>query len=96
MPNAARLALWKVPHLKRAEPKLLRVIRSRCGFDERKHRIRELFPDRDILRRYGKPTKAERVTTGLGQPPELSPGDFIDAQFLRPADYHRPARKNDR
>jgi hypothetical protein len=50
--------------------------------DQRKHRIRELLPDRKIIRRNREPSESEHVTSGLGDMSHLLPCDFIDHQSI--------------
>src|ERR1700722_1985461 len=69
------------------------VCRCCCrGFDERKHRIRELLPDSKIIRRNREPPESEHVTSRLGHVSHLLPGDFIDRQSFCPSErpnHHR-------
>src|SRR4030088_923828 len=57
----------------------------RCrGFDQREGRIRELLPDREILRRNREPSECEHVSARFGHASGLLPRDFIDHQSFCP------------
>jgi hypothetical protein len=57
----------------------------RCrGFDQREGRIRELLPDREILRRNREPSECEHVSARFGHTSGLLPRDFIDDQSFCP------------
>src|SRR6266849_3695292 len=74
--NASLLTELEIfPQFEGAQPKLLSV---RCRPDQRKRRIRELLPDRQIFRRNREPPEPEHVPARLGHSAHLLPSDFID------------------
>src|SRR5579872_594187 len=83
--------------LEHAEVEFLAFVRRRDGrgLDQRKQRIRELLPDREVLRRDGEPAEPEHVTARFGHVPHLQPCDFIDGQSRDPSESY-PLRAHGR
>src|ERR1700761_7530444 len=64
------------------------------SFDQCKCRVRELLPDRQIIRRNREPPEPEYVPSRLGYMSHLLPGDFIDRHSFCPSERrsrHRSA-----
>ena len=74
------------PQLERAEVKFLVFVGGGYGgrLDQREHRVRELLPDRNILRHDRQPAEPEHVAAGRGDVADLLPADLVDAQSLPP------------
>jgi hypothetical protein len=71
-----------IPQFEGAEAKLASGVRRRRRPDQRKRRIRELLPDRQIFRRNREPPEPEHVSARLGHSARLLPCDFIDQSFF--------------
>src|SRR5450631_330505 len=81
--NASLLTEREIlPQFERAQPKLSCGVRPRGRPDQRKRRIRELLPDRQILRGNREPTEPEHVSARFGHSAGLLPCDFIDQSFF--------------
>ena len=81
--NASLLTEREIlPQFEGAQPKLFAGVRRRRRPDQRKRRIRELLPDRQIFRGNREPTEPEHVSARFGHSAGLLPCDFIDQSFF--------------
>jgi len=81
----------------RAQMKFLVVVRCGRGgrLDQGEYRVRELLPDRKILRRHREPAEPEHVPAGFGDVPDLLPADLIDTQSFSPFGIPQAVRPQD-